>query len=529
LNRRGVLGAGSALLLGSWIPWRDVRAAAPPGVLRRVVPSEVTTLDPQRPTGQLTSELATELFAGLTVFGGNGRLAPGIAASWQANDRFDRYTFTLRPKLQWSDGRALTAQDVVFSIRRFLTPEVAAQQASRVDALRNARAARLGKADVASIGVSAPSANTVVFDLEQPDIEFASMLAIAYIVPQHVITERGQAWSRPEFLVSNGAYAMEQWTPGAKTIRLKRNPRFFDAANVKIERIEWHTGYDDATRLRMFRAGDGDVVTIEDSSSLALAKRDFAGLVRSSPEYVTGQIGLNLQRRPLQDVRVRRALALALDRTAIATRVRSLGERPSESFLPEDLPNYPRRGVPEHAAWPMPQRLQRARELMSDAGYRPGSKLELGIGFPASATGRKVYLAVAAMWKAIGVTVSLQPIEGRAYNAAIQRGDFDVFSFNTFTIVPSALVFFERFQSDSALNNSFYKSARFDQLLGEGSRATDAATRAARFLAAEQVLLQDYPAIPLFSGASNRLVAARVRGWQDHPVHAHPSRYLSLV
>jgi oligopeptide transport system substrate-binding protein len=526
MDRRRFVSAASAAAVATALP---ARGAAPAGTLRRVVPSEVTTLDPQRPTGQLTSELGPELFAGVTVFDATGRLAPGIAARWQANPGFTRYSFELRPNLKWSDGRGLTARDVVYSIRRFLTPATAAQQASRLDALANARAARLGKVAPDKVGVSAPAAATVQFDLEQPDIEFPLMLAIAYVTPQHLIDARGPAWSRPEFLVSNGPYKMQQWTPGAKTIRLVRNPFYHDAKSVRIERIEWHTGYDDATRLRMFRAGEGDVVTLEDSSSLELARRDFPDRIRSSPEFVSGQVGLNLRRPALQNPRVRRALALALDRRAITDRVRNLGERASESFLPEGLPNYSVRAMPLHAQLPMPARLAEARALMQQAGVSPRAPLKLGIGFPSSATGRKVYLAVAAMWKQISVDASLQPIEGRAYNAAIQRGEFDVFSFNTFAVVPSPLIFFERFQSDSALNVSFYKSAEFDRLLAEGSRATDAATRAAKFLSAEQVLLRDYPAIPLYTGASNRLVASRVRGWVDHGSQPHPSQFLSLV
>jgi oligopeptide transport system substrate-binding protein len=525
MRRREFVGAATAWLAASPV----VRAASRQGVLRRIVPSEVTTLDPQRPTGQLTSELGPELFSGLTTLDASGRVAPGIAARWQASARFDQFDFELRPGLRWSDGRSLTANDVVYSIRRFLTPAVAAQQASRLDALANGRAARLGKIAPEKIGVSVVGANKVRFELEQPDVEFPLMVALAFVVPPHVVEARGQAWSRPEFIVSNGPYKIEQWTAGAKTIRLVRNPHYHAADAVAIERIEWHTGYDDPTRLRMYRAGDGDVVTIEESTTLALARRDFPQRLRSSAKFIMGQIGLNLQRPALQDADVRRALALALDRRLLVERVRALGEQVSESFLPAGLPNFSIRGAPEHAPLAMPQRLAAARKLMQRAGWSGEKRLALSIGFPTSATGRKVFLAVSQMWKQIGVDAQLQPIEGRAYNAAIQRGDFDVLSFNTFAIVPSAAVFFERFLSDSALNVCFYRSAEFDRLFQEGRHATDLATRSAKLLAAERVLLRDYPAIPLFTGVAHRLIAAPVRGWVDHGAHAHPSQFLSLA
>jgi oligopeptide transport system substrate-binding protein len=525
MRRRAFIGVAAALATRA----PPLRAASGSPVLRRIVPSEITTLDPQRPTGQLTSELGPELFSGLTTFDASGQVAPGIAARWRTNDRFDEYVFELRAGLKWSDGRALTASDVVYSIRRFLTPAVAAQQASRLDALANGREARLGKIAPEKIGVTASSETVVRFQLTEPDIEFPSMLALAYVVPPHAIQAHGQAWARPEFIVSNGPYKLQRWSPGAKTVRLARNPHFHAIGSVAVERVEWHTGFDDPTRLGMFRAGQGDVVTIEDSTALALARRDFPGQLRSSAKFSIGQIGLNLRRPALQNTDVRRALALAIDRRLLVDRVRSLGEQVSESFLPAGLPHYSTRGAPPHAGLPMPQRLELARSLMQRAGYGGTKRLPLSIGYPTSATGRKVYLAVAQMWKSLGVDVELQPIEGRAYNAAIQRGEFDVLSFNTFALVPSALVFFERFLSDSALNVCFYRSAEFDRLFNEGRRAIDLTTRSAKLLAAERVLLRDYPAIPLYTGAAHRLIAAPIRGWVDHGALANPSQYLSFA
>jgi oligopeptide transport system substrate-binding protein len=423
----------------------------------------------------------------------------------------------------------LTSNDVVYALQRFMTPATGAQQASRLDAIQNGAAVRLGKVRPELLGVGAQSARTVVMELEYPDIELPTMLSLAYIVPPHVIAAHGSAWSRPEHIVSNGAYRLDRWAAGAKTLYLRKNPHHYDAAKVAIEQIEWHTGYDDATRLRMFRAGEADIAMIEDSASLALARRDFASELRSSPEFVAGAIGFNLKRKPFDNPAVRQALAMSLDRRALAEKIRGMGESPSESFLPPGLPNYPQRAEPMHAAWSMAQRVARARELLASVGFGPGKPLKFAVGYPAAAIGRKVYLAVMAMWKAVGVELTLQPLEGRAYNAALQRGDFDTFSFNNFAAVPSPLVFLERFQGDSALNVTFYRSADFDRTLAAGARAVDAAARARQFLAAERVLLRDYPAIPLFSGASNRLVHRRVANWQNHPVHAHPSQYLTLA
>ena len=158
-----------------------------------------------------------------------------------------------------------------------------------------------------------------------------------------------------------------------------------------------------------------------------------------------------------------------------------------------------------------------------------GGRIKLGVGFPASPTGRKVYLAVAAMWKPIGIDLELLPLDGRAYTAALQRGDYDLFSYASFAVVPSASNFLDRFVSDSTENVTRYKNADYDRQVRTAERQSTVEARHRGYGEAEKLLLRDVPFIPAWAGVSNRLVAQRVKGWVDHPGHAHPSRFLSLV
>ncbi|MEY3712853.1 MAG: hypothetical protein RL321_473, partial [Pseudomonadota bacterium] len=176
--------------------------------------------------------------------------------------------------------------------------------------------------------------------------------------------------------------------------------------------------------------------------------------------------------------------------------------------------------------WPMAKRLETARALMQKA--RGGARLKLGIGFPTNPTTRKVYLAISAMWKPIGIDLELLPIDGRAYSAAIQRGDYDLFSYAMFAVIPSASVFLDRFVSDSSVNVSRYKNAAYDRAFLSAEKQATIDARFAAYAQAEKLLLQDVPLLPLWAGVSNRLVAKRVSGWVDHPAHSHPSRYLKI-
>jgi ABC-type oligopeptide transport system substrate-binding subunit len=133
------------------------------------------------------------------------------------------------------------------------------------------------------------------------------------------------------------------------------------------------------------------------------------------------------------------------------------------------------------------------------------------------------------MWKPIGVDLELLPLDGRAYSAALQRGDYDLFSYAAFAVVPSASNFLLRFVSDSAENVTRYRNTAFDRVVTAAERQLTLAARYAGYGEAEALLLRDVPLIPLWAGNSHRLIAGRVRGWVDHPGHSHQSRYLSLA
>lgn len=519
----------AALVAGRAAAQSAVGSATPSaGVLRRVVSTEITSLDPQRPTGQVTTDIAAELFCGLTFFDRGGRLAPGCAQTWQASPDGLTWTFRLRENLRWSDGRPLTARDFVFTLRRYLTPETAVATASRLDAIRGARDLRAGRGSADALGVSAPDARTVRIELKHPDVELPTMLSAAFCVPEHVITPRGRDWLRPEYLVGNGAYLLDQWAPGAKVIRLRRNPHFHDAARVAIPRVDWLTGYDDGTRLSLFRLGEVEDSTIEDAGNLGIARRDLDASLRSSPEASVGWLGFNVTRGRLANSRLRLALSLAIDRRLITDRVRGLGEQPSDALLPPDLPGHGAPALPPYADWPMPRRLATARELLRQAGITPGVLPPLLLGYSASPTLRKVFLAVASMWKAIGIRAELQALDGRAYGAALSEGQFDAFSYAAFAQVPTAAVFLDRFVSGTAVNVTNWRNEDFDRLFHAALRQGEVAARAAGLAAAERVVLRELPVAPLWIGVSNRLVSPRVVGWADHPGHAHPSQYLAL-
>lgn len=512
----GVLGGGAA----------HAQAQASERVLRRSRGGNLTTLDPHRPISAADMEIIADLFVGLTAVDARGEIVPGCAREWRVSSDGLRWEFTLQPNLFWSDGRALVAEDFVGSLRRLLAPETAALLAYRYDAIRGARELREGKGATVAFGVAAPAADRVVIDLVRPETDLAKLLAIAYVAPLHAIAKLGRDWAKPPAIVVNGAYRPIAWAQNGALV-LEANPRRIGNAPI-VSRVEWRMGIDDATRLRAFRAGELDVVQISDGAQLALARRELAATLHSQPFYGGGWVGLNLRRSALADLRVRRALNLAIDREVLCEKVRALGERPTWSLVPEAVRDYPQHAVPEEAAWPRARRLAEAQRLAREAGLSGAQPRQLVAIFSANTLTERTFLALGAMWAPLGVKVVARGMESRAYNVALTAGEFDLMDYGPFSAVQSATSFIGRFRSSSFLNYSGYREADVDRGIDLAESQRDPQERARRYVDVERRLLQDLPVLPLYSGVAHRLVASRVRGWTSNPGLALPSQFLSL-
>lgn len=530
MRRRQLLGTLGAGLAGAaaGFPFGGDTLAADLAVLRRSRGGNLTSLDPHRSISATDMEIVADFFVGLTAVDARGEIVPGCAAEWSVGAEGRRYEFRLRPALRWSDGRALTAEDAVASLRRLLTPATAALLAYRYDAIRGARAVREARADPSTLAVRAVAADRIVIELERAETDLLKLLAVAYLVPMHAIRAAPRDWAKPPAIVVNGPWRPVSWAQGG-TLVLEANPLWYDASRRRVvPRLEWVMGIDDAARLRTFRSGELDVAQIGEPAQYALARRELAPRLRSVPFYGGGWVGLNLRRAPLRDLRLRELLALAIDRRVLTEKVRALGERPSESLVPEAVGDYPQRAASSFAALDAQARLAEARVRASALGISPAKPLTLELIYSMNPLTQRTFLAIDAMWAPLGVRIAARGLESRAYSLALNSGDFDLMDYGPFSAVQSATSFIGRFQSGSFLNYSGYANAEVDGLIALAESQVDPVRRAARYLEVERILLRELPVIPLYSGMSHRLVSSRVGGWVDQPGLALPSQYLSL-
>jgi oligopeptide transport system substrate-binding protein len=525
--RNGTAAGVIALVLGA--STAVVAAPARDSVLHRTSGAEPASLDPTLGSGTSAAPILADLVEGLVTRTPAIRPMPGAAESWTVSDDGLRYRFRLRAGLRWSDGRPLVADDFVWSYRRLLDPAMAAANASLFQILANAREITSGKQPVDSLGVAAPDPRTVEFRLAVPAPYFLQLLANtqAAPVPRHVIETLGRDWTRPGGFVSNGPYVLAGRIPQT-SVRLTRNPNYREAKAVRVPEVVWYPTQDLGAAARRFRAGELDTVLNVGADELAWFRANQPAALHQAPIPATYQLVFNVTRPPFDDRRIRRALSLALDRETLTDRVLQTGARPTWSFVSPGTGGYRGLAVTE-ARRPLADRQREARELLVAAGYGPDRSLEVSLLFDTNEENRKIMVAVAGMWQAIGVRTTLTNVEQQALIRAFRTRDFQVGRTQTFALYYDAYAFLQQYASRSPANWAGWSDAAYDAGLEAANASADPRRRLALLATAEERLLAAQPLIPLFQYQGKVLVAPRVRGWWDGAIGTPPSRYLELA
>ncbi|MEO8114086.1 MAG: peptide ABC transporter substrate-binding protein, partial [Phenylobacterium sp.] len=230
---------------------------------------EPLTLDPQKSNLVEEFNIIGDLMMGLTTDGPDASVLPGMATAWEASPDGLVWTFHLRPA-QWSDGVPVTADDFVYAYRRILDPKTASIYAYLVEILKNGKAVNAGKAGPEAVGVRALDPRTLELTLEHPAPYLPGLLKHLsfYPVPRHVVEKYGDDWVKPGRYVSNGAYRLVSWRLGDH-VQVVKNPRFWDAARVCIDRINYYPTPDAVSAERQVQGGELDLNTNFQSNRLA--------------------------------------------------------------------------------------------------------------------------------------------------------------------------------------------------------------------------------------------------------------------
>lgn len=485
-------------------------------VLRISQRNEPTDLDPA--TASLPDEffVIRALSEGLLVPNpAGGEPIPAAAERYELSPDGLTYTFHLRPGATWSNGEPVTADDFVASYRRVLDPATGAPKAHLFYAVKNAQAYVSGEIhDFAAVGIRATDPRTLVVTLARPVANFPLYVASGPWIPVNprVVARSGSSWTQPANYVGNGPFALVEWRPQQRIVA-RKSFSYRDAVHVQLREIQF-IRFDSAdTEERSYRAGEIDVTMAVPQTKLATYAADRSTELHRAPLAETRFIAFNTTRPPLNDVRVRRALALAIDRERIVRDVLRGGQLPATQFLSPALVSFDPANARSrrHAQAYDPVE---ARRLLAEAGF-PG-----GRGFPrlelAGWDRNPVLEAIQQMWRReLGLDVHLLVQEAKVHLAALNSGNFDLAFATNLLDVRDPIAALGDFTTDAPNNFSHWHSADYDQWV-EKARGEQNSTAAANEISAAEALLIDSAAIaPVYFNVQNWLMTPRVHGWEQ--------------
>ncbi|TVQ26823.1 MAG: peptide ABC transporter substrate-binding protein [Spirochaetaceae bacterium] len=498
-----IAGASQALAAGRSEP----AAAAGPVTMNYHIPGDPTIIDP---SANWIGEVGANFFTPLIGFDANANeIYPRGATSWTVSDDGTVWTFDIRRDWLWSDGTPLTAADYEYGFQAIVDPETASPTAFRLSVIENAQAVTNGSMPVDQLGVRALDDHTLQITLEAPASWFlVSLSSIGYALPRWVREEYGTEWTNPETIVVNGPYTLASRRVDDVYV-LEKNPNYYDADNVQIERINLIVVPQQSTAMAMYENGELDtvMVPIED---LDRVQRDpvLSQEFTSFPRLISQFYWFNVGRAPFDDVLVRRAFAAAVDKDTLVSRITRGGEVATDTIAPPGVVGYVDPSLGVGISYDPAQ----ARAWLAEAGY-PG-----GQGFPAVTVGfnfnefnASVAQALQSMWQTnLGVEVTLSGVEGGAYGSLTSGGEFNIYRWGWGMAYPDANyihegIFHSKVMSETERTHR-YHSDEFDRLIDEAATATDQAQREALYLQAERLLVEeDMGIIPMFFPADNRV------------------------
>ena len=533
---------GLFILLGGCAknePHTDSAATSPapahasgPKMLRVGNGTEPQDLDPHVVTGVPEHKIITALLEGLVTYGPDGGLAPGMADRWEISDDGLSYTFHLRGNAMWSNGEPLTSQDFVSSFKRILSPSLGAEYAYKLFHLVNAEEFNTGNlTDFSKVGAQAVDAHTLKLTLKhRTPFLLESLLHYAWF-PVHIPTlekfgppdRKGNAWTRPGNYVGNGPFTLVEWSPNQK-ITVTRSRTYWDHAHVPLDGIEFYAIDSAETEERLFRTGRLDYCNTLPLSKTETYRREHTDTYHQEPYYGVYYYRLNVTRKPLDDRRVRRALALAIDRDSIIQNIlRDGGQSPARNFTPPS-PKFT-------ASAQLTGALAEAKRLLAEAGYPDGLNLPpIEILFNTSDSHRIIAEAIQQMWKTgLGVNATITNQEWKVYLDSQRTGNYQVARAGWIGDYDDPHTFLDLWTTGGGNNQTGWSNPEYDRLLRSALATKTETERMGVYQQLETILADEVPVIPIYFYSRVYALSPKVLNWTTNPLDNRAWKWVDLA
>lgn len=528
-----LLSAGLIVLFAGCAPKdRPADIAARQGILLWGNGAEPQGLDPHIVTGVPENHIISTLLEGLITYHltDDNEPEPGVAASWTHNEDASEWIFNLRPEARWSNGDPVTAQDFVYSWNRMLSPAFAAKYADMLYILENGEDFHKGRLEnFAQVGVKALDDHTLQVRLKGPTPYFLSMLKHYSWFPVHPGTiekyggmnELASAWTRREF-VGNGPFTLAEWSPN-QIIRVTRSPTYWDRAKVKLEAIHFRPIENQNTEESAFRNGELHVTNVIPPAMISVYREKQPHLLKIEPYLGTYFYRLNVERPPLDNPKVRQALALCINRDLIVENVTRGGQIPATAYTPPGMKGYGQLDL-------VPYDPERARQLLAEAGFPGGQGFPpLEILFNTLEAHRAIAESIQNMWKTeLGIDVKILNQEWKVYIVSQQTLQYDISRSGWIGDYMDPITFLSIWTSGNGNNNTGWSHPDYDRLIDLAQREGDPDKRLQILYAAEKLLLGEMPIAPIYWYTRTYLLDPRVKNWNPKLLDNRPAKYLDI-
>ncbi|MFM5139902.1 peptide ABC transporter substrate-binding protein [Aeromonas rivipollensis] len=522
MKRTLIAGAVAALIslpaLAAQVPAGTKLLPSAQQTFVRNIGTEPASIDPQMVEESAGSDIVNDLFEGLYTLDGDGKLQAAGALGYELDDTGTIYTFKLRPDAKWSNGEPVTAADYVYGWQRAADPKNASNYAWFIELTGVANASEVvqGKKSPETLGIKALDDHTLQITLKAPVPFFLKTLShyTTFPAPRATIEKFGHEWVKPGNIVSNGAFALKAWTPNERLIA-ERNPHYWDNEHTVLNKVIYLEIVSDTAAYNRYRASELHYTTYPLEQYQQIKRQSPDELV-SAPMLATYYYVFNTQRKPFDDVRVRKALSLAIDRDTITEKILGQGQLSAFSLTPPSVDGFELKR-PASELMSKEARIKQAKALLAEAGYGPQNPLDVDILYNTNEGHKKIALAISSMWKHnLGVKAELNNMEWKTMVSALNEGDFGVSRYSWNGDYNDASTFLDIMTSSSSANSGKWFNKKYDALLAKAHDAKDPAERNRLYQQAEALIDEEAPIAPVYFYVKSRLLKPFVKGYPYH-------------
>lgn len=475
-------------------------------ILRSNNSSEPGSLDPALAQGTHESWILENVFEGLMTFDENGELVEGMAESYELSEDELTYTFTLRDGITWSNGDPVTAEDFEFTWKRALDPELGANYANILYYIEGGEAYNTGEGSRDDVAVKAVDEKTLEVTLERPTAYFLELTAFyTYFPVNKKVVEENPDWAKkPETHVSNGPFKLVTWDHNAKII-LEKSESYYNADKIKLDGIDLDIIEDQNTAWQKYEGGEYDILVDIPTSVVAELQAQNDERLEIGAQIGTYYYNINPEHKPFNNVKVRKALNLALDRETIVKDITQGGQIAAEGVVPYGLEDENGKEFRDGVGNLIEYNPEEAKTLLEEGLKEEGMTVEefnsknFVLLYNTSESHKKIAQAAQEMWRSeLGIEIDLENVEFQVKLDREQAGDYDISRAGWIGDFMDPMTMLELWWSQSSFNDVKYNNPEYDALLDEAKSTVDQSVRMEAMRKAEKMLAEDMPVIPVY-------------------------------